>query len=210
MDETPPVQEDKVGEKGPETLHNGEVVEESLMIARELARQMPKAAIYRVIFKLAQQLKSLRGATSPAQFESAVKLFAELSGRQFEQCWYSFWRKWKKVKHPDKEKLLSWANRMAQAEPYPLKSGPGGEKFTRVVSIAWHLARLRTPRPFCLPREQVGKLLGVHHTTVSDIVKLVEDAGLIKATDGKYSRVRGKAKDYYFTGEMDPASRNSA
>jgi len=180
--------------------------EKAAGMALDLAETKGGLPDFEATFILARRLRRLAGE-NPEQFEGAVALFCEKTGRPFEEFWYAFLVSWPKVRFGEGEDVLTWAYELGKEEPYT-PAPCLGRHYQTVASIAWHLARQAGGKPFWLPRVRIAAVLGVSANTVSDIVTLLEKNGVVKCVDPNYSYLGKKAKEYVFTGPPAVAHRS--
>jgi putative DNA primase/helicase len=168
-------------------------------MAIELADSCGDAPDWEASFSLARRLRTL-SEDNPEQFEEAVRAFCLRSERPFEEFWYAFLDCWEKVRTAEGEDVLAWAAKEAKKSPYTPTPCPG-LLYATTASIAFHLSRHTNPEPFLLPVERLAALLEVKYAmTISRIINLLEKDGVIKCVDDNYNYVKGKAKEYIFTG----------
>lgn len=175
----------------------------SILIVEDLVNTHGNSPNWYVAFLFVRKLRNL-SQDHPKQFEKAIRLFCELTNREFEQLWIDYLSCWPKVILAEGEDILSWAAKMAEDYPFPMVQNHVGERYQKLASIAWHLSYVNKNKHFCLPRERLAQILGLKYAVyITRIIEILEMEGIITCVDPtfRFGNKKGKAKGYLFIGE---------
>lgn len=166
--------------------------------ALDLAETDRELPMWRASFNLARRIRTV-ATSNPERFEAEVRAYCEQAGRSFDEFWCDFLVVWEVVRKPEGDNVLAWAKKRTEEEPYILPCSKG-KYYDLVGGMAFYLNSLSEGKPFWLPRENIGRLLGVTGQTISNAVKLLVKDKVLTCTKDKWSYVDGQCKEYIFTG----------
>lgn len=203
-------------------------VEAGLEVTEELRAEYAEGPVqdWKFLFRFCRKLRALHpeiAEPTQAQFEKSVEAFRRMVVRFFSDTdalvavdwedpgavWAEFVRRWQDVRVPEGQGAFEWACKAADEEPVRLKHTPRLEghrtltpQLTRLASIAFHLQLYQDTMPILLPIAKVGKAFGKKGERAKNfgrnLVRLLEEMGLIELVDGSYSPQKRKAKEWWF------------
>jgi len=187
---------------------NSPIKEQAVEMVCELAQNLGRAPDWDATFRLARRLRRLTDR-NPEQFQDALRLFCEKTGRPTEgDRWEEFYTQfqviWEKIEKADGDDPVDWAIDKAKETPYPLEKSPG-RAYTEIAGLAWHLSKLTHGKPFFLGRDKLARALNGYPMLITRAIQLLELHKILRCVKEEYKRPmggkKGLCKEYVFIGQ---------
>lgn len=203
-------------------------IDAGLEVIEELLSEYAEGPIqdWKSLFRLCRKLTALHPEVAEptyAEFGKSVEAFRWMVLRFFSDTdalvavdwadpavvWAEFAQRWQAVRVPEGHGAFEWACRAAGESPVRLKITTClerhsilGPQLTRLASIAFHLQLYQGTKPILLPIAKVGEAFGKKGDKAKNfgrnLVRLLEEMGLIELIDGSYSPQNRRAKEWWF------------
>lgn len=183
-------------------------IEQAIREAHCYGKEQP---IHRQCFELARSLKALPCLKNvpPGEMTAILQRWQEtgadtLKNEAFEVLMVEFASAYCRIKTPRGQSTMKEAFEVSQTLPLPECAEQfQGAQTKLLVGLVAQLQEMRGKKPFPLPCEAVGELLGVNHQRASVLIRALVFFGVLAET-GQSSHRKGKAKEYRYTPSLPP------